>query len=188
MTFLIIDNGSSHLGELVRLCGVSRSTVVPVDGISRYKPGQKDIFVLSGSHIRGVIGNEDYFKPELDLIATTPSPIIGVCLGFELIAYAAGARLERIPRPESGLVEVFPTEEGQNWFPHHQIKVSEAHRWVVKDVPPGYLSLAKSHDGVEAMANLSRRIVGLQFHPEHIAEGSEGARVFSQVVDRIAHE
>ena len=188
MQYFIIDNGSIHLKELVQLCGREQSHVVPVDGITKLDPPADGVFVLSGSSRRGVIGHEHYYRPELALIAGATIPLVGVCLGFELIAHQAGAELIKVDPPESGLIEIFPTPEGTNWLPRHELKVSEAHRWVVADPPPGYVSLATSKDGIEAIANLSRRIVGFQFHPEWASGSHDGGRIFKTVLERITHE
>jgi GMP synthase-like glutamine amidotransferase len=192
---VIVDNGSSHLRELVQLCGPGRSTVVPVEQLAEFEPPVDCLFVLSGRHqhhAQGdrhpVAGNDAFYRPELKLIGAAKHPIVGVCLGFELIAHQAGARLVQISHPETGTVDIFPTPEGANWFPPHQLKVAEGHRWVVQAPPQGYIPLAYSKDGIEAIANLSRRIVGFQFHPEHNVDNTDGAEVFQSVVERISHE
>lgn len=192
MRFIIVDNGSSHLQELVQLCGAGKSTVVPVADLPRFSAPPDALYVLSGRHRHHaegqrhpVQGSDDYYGPELDLIAAAERPIVGVCLGFELIAHQAGAKLIKIDHPEVGVVDIFPTPEGANWFPAHQLKVAEGHRWVVEEAPPGYVTVATSKDGIEAIANLSRRIVGFQFHPEHQIDQTDGAEVFQKVIERI---
>jgi len=192
MQYIIVDNESAHLSELVRLCGPERCTLVSVADLTNLPRPADAVYILSGRHQQHapgrrhpVVGNDDYYRPEIELIASGRHPIIGICFGFELIAHAAGAELVKIDHAESGEVEIFPTPEGSNWFPPHQLKVSEGHRWVVRDAPPGYVSLATSKDGIEAIANLSRRIVGFQFHPEAATGPSDGVQVFHNVLARI---
>jgi GMP synthase-like glutamine amidotransferase len=185
---IVVDNGSTHLRELVRLCGSERTQVVSAGALAHTQLPSDAVVVLSGSHERAVLSSLKYYAPELDLIAAATHPIIGICLGFELIAYAAGAELVRLNRPAQGIIEVFPTPEGENWFPAHQIPVAEGHRWVVKEPPPGYLALATSTDGIEAIGNLTRRIIGFQFHPEHSVSQTNGGAVFMNVLRRITAE
>jgi GMP synthase-like glutamine amidotransferase len=189
---IIVDNGSSHLQELLELCGRDRSNVVPLLQLAGLKPPADALFVLSGRHQHHPMGqrhpvldNDDFYRPELDLIASAKHPIIGVCLGFELIAHQAGAKLRKVDQSESGVVDIYPTPEGTNWFTARRLKVAEGHRWVVEEPPPAYIPLAYSKDGIEAMANLSRRIVGFQFHPEHLTDETDGAAVFKRVIERI---
>lgn len=196
MRCIIVDNDSSHLPELLQLCGPERTIILPVSELSTSPRPADAIYVLSGRHQHHapgsrhpVLGNDDFYRPELQLIESGRHPVIGICLGFELIAHQAGAELVKSDRPESGLVDIFPTPEGTNWFPPHQLlKVAEGHRWVVREAPPGYVALAVSKDGIEAIANLSRRIVGFQFHPEHQVDETDGAQVFQRVIERISHE
>jgi GMP synthase-like glutamine amidotransferase len=124
MQFLIVDNGSSHLQELVQLCGPERTTVLPVSQLNTAPRPPDAVYILSGRHQHHepgqrhpVVGNDDFYRPELELIASGHYPIIGVCLGFELIAHQAGAELVKIDQPEAGIVDIFPTPEGANWFP-----------------------------------------------------------------------
>ena len=195
MHCVIVDNGTSHLQELAELCGSKDSTVVPVAGLTEFQAPPDALFVLSGRHQHHspgdrhpVVDNDQFYRPELDLIAAGEYPIVGVCLGYELIAHQAGAKLVKVQQPESGIVDIYATPEGANWFPGHQLKVAEGHRWVIQEPPPAYIPLAYSKDGIEAIANLSRRIVGFQFHPEHLADETDGAAVFRAVLDRIGRD
>ncbi len=184
MKIVVVDNGTMHLSLLKRLCGQPVTVTSPA-ALDARKFSPDSLVVLSGSHMRAVIGSEEYFAKELELIDLAPCPIIGVCLGFELIAYQAGGRLERLPHQEKGVVEVFPTPEGLNWFEAYHIPVAEGHRWVLREAPAGHVELASSTDGIEAIANPTKRIVGFQFHPEFRGRITNGAAVFRHVLERI---
>jgi GMP synthase-like glutamine amidotransferase len=181
---VVVDYGTVHLALLKKLSGQPVKVVTPATlDPGKLAPG--DVVVLSGSHTHAVHGSERYFAKELELIRLARCPIIGVCLGFELIAYQAGGILERLPYKEQGIVEVFPTPEGLNWFESYHVPVAEGHRWVLRDAPLGYVELASSTDGVEAIGNLTNRIVGFQFHPEFHGSITNGAALFRRVLDRI---
>lgn len=184
MKIIVVDNGTIHLSVLKKLCRRPASVVTPQAlDLSELTPDT--VVILSGSHTHSVSGSMNYYAKELELIERTPCAIIGICLGFELIAYQAGGTLERLPYKEKGVVEVFPTPEGLNWFEAYHIPVAEGHRWILRDTPPGYIELASSTDGVEAIGNLTKRIVGFQFHPEYHTRITNGAAVFHRVLERI---
>jgi GMP synthase-like glutamine amidotransferase len=112
-----------------------------------------------------------WLRDELDWLVAlldAPQPTLGICLGSELLAQAAGAWVGRLPVPEIGWGEVeltdagtadpvfsaLPTRfEGLLW--HHY-----AH-----DLPEGAVALAHSAASLQAF-RLGERCWGVQFHPE----------------------
>lgn len=94
-------------------------------------------------------------------------PVLGICLGAQLIAHAMGARVYRNRDPEIG------------WFPVQGVPASdssffsfpptfEAFHWHGEtfDLPPGAVLLARS-EGCEHQAfQIGRSVMGLQFHLE----------------------
>lgn len=95
-------------------------------------------------------------------------PALGVCLGAELFARAAGGRVERMPEPEIGWVPVELTEAASDdpvffalppRFPSFQW-----HEYAA-GVPPGGVELARSETGAQAY-RLGTTVWGVQFHPE----------------------
>ncbi len=186
MNLVIVDNGSHHIRELVELCSTEIVRSIPRADLGSAKFAPHEIIILSGGHSRPVVGNEEYFRHELNLLASATNPVLGICLGFELIAHHAGAELIKAAERISGTVEVFPTPEGSNWFGESYLRLAEGHFWVVKDAPAGFMTLATSSDGIEAIANLDHRIVGFQFHPEHLTSSPAGSRVFKRALRRLA--
>jgi GMP synthase (glutamine-hydrolysing) len=112
-----------------------------------------------------------WLRDELDWLGELigrPQPTLGICLGSELLAQAAGAWVGRLPVPEIGWGEVELTDaaaadpvfsalpsrfEGLLW--HHY-----AH-----DLPEGAVALAHSAASLQAF-RLGERCWGVQFHPE----------------------
>jgi GMP synthase-like glutamine amidotransferase len=182
---LILDNGSNHLTELVRL---TNGYITDVKKPQHLKLSDLDSYsgvILSGGHDHPVKGNDDYFKQELELIHRSHLPILGVCLGFELLAYAGGAMLFQLPSAERGTLTVYPTPEGSYWLGDQPIEVFESHRWGLSVEPVGFVALARSDMGIEAIANFSRRQIGFQFHPEHVVDKHASTRVFSRALTRL---
>jgi GMP synthase (glutamine-hydrolysing) len=112
-----------------------------------------------------------WFHDELDWLGTLlegPVPTLGICLGSELLARAAGAWVGQLAMPEIGWGEVELTDagtadavfsalpprfDGLLW--HHY-----AH-----DLPEGAVALAHSAASLQAF-RLGETCWGVQFHPE----------------------
>jgi GMP synthase-like glutamine amidotransferase len=102
-------------------------------------------------------------------------PVLGVCLGAQLIASAMGTR-------------VYPNAEKEiGWFPIHRVhtprardafqfpKESVVFHWHGEtfDLPPGAIRLARSEACENQAFQLGRNAIGLQFHLETTREGAK---------------
>jgi GMP synthase (glutamine-hydrolysing) len=97
------------------------------------------------------------------------TPLVGVCLGSQLVAEAAGGLVRRAATPEIGWHEIELTPEGaadpllsalperfESFQYHH-------YEWLL---PPGAVTLARSELALQAFRLGERPVWGLQFHPE----------------------
>ena len=96
-------------------------------------------------------------------------PTLGVCLGSQLIAKAAGARVGPGPGKEVGWYSLMLTPEGKrdplfSGFP----ETFDAFEWHgdVFDLPPGGLLLASSERYPTQAFRVGHRVYGLLFHLE----------------------
>lgn len=99
-------------------------------------------------------------------------PILGVCLGMQILAYAAGAVVTRGKRPMHGKVTAIH-HRGRGLFRGlpETFQVTRYHSLVVQGetLPAVYTIDAVSDDGaVMALSHHSRPLYGLQFHPEAV--------------------
>ena len=141
-----------------------------------------DLLVVLGGPI-GVYDQQDYpfLKDEIGLIAqrlTARRPILGVCLGAQLMAAALGAH-------------VYPGSRGAEigWFPLQAAPDSETPEWFAPlladglsvfhwhgdtfDLPACVQLLASSEKYAHQAFTLGDFALALQFHPEVSADGLE---------------
>ncbi len=118
-----------------------------------------------------------WIAAELDLLrraAASEVPVLGICLGAQLLARALGGEVGRMAAPAAGLGRVDLTPAGRDdpmfrglawygvWPGSHQDEVTKT--------PPDARILARSEScGVEAFA-VGLFCYGVQFHPEWSAQ------------------
>lgn len=188
MKFLIIDNGTSYLQQLENLLSKHTFQVIKYSEIGVVSPNDFDVIILSGGHTFSVEGHATQLEKEINLIKKSDQPIFGICFGFEVIAQAFGAKLEFMKSKEHGLLDIEVMESDDIFSNITSFQVFESHRWVVKELPKDFISLARSKDGIEAIKHTIRPIYAAQFHPEIFTEKSCGDEIFNNFLNIMQKE
>ena len=179
MNILVIDNGTTYLENIKGLLTGNTVVVRRWSDPSALQGVSADLVIFSGGHDIPVLGHEKEFEDEIEFVKNTHIPVLGICLGFEIIARAFGVLPKILTKKEKGIVEIYPKVSepifegvGKGFL------VYESHRWAIGRAPEEFVSLADSSDGVEIMRHKKRMIYGFQFHPEMLVEKTEGRRIF----------
>jgi len=188
-TVLVIDFGAQYaqlIARRVREADVY-SEIVPhtasVEEIVARKPAA---VILSG-------GPSSVYEPGAP--AVDPSlfeqgiPVFGICYGFQAMAQALGGVVERTGFAEFGGTQLTlaPSSEGlllKDFSARQSVWMS--HGDSVTQAPAGFTVTAAS-DGapVAAFENLSRRLAGVQFHPE-VRHTEHGQAVLLRFLREVA--
>jgi GMP synthase (glutamine-hydrolysing) len=186
MNVLIIDNNSTYINQIVNLLG---GHTVKCLGLDEFKydltVNSYDLIILSGGHPFSVEKYHKRYEQELRLIIRSGVPIIGICLGFELIVYAFGGVLERLEGKIRRVMEIKIESKDKLFNGYKNIKVFESHRWVAKNLPDVITALASSEYGIEAVKHSTREIYGFQFHPEIVVDKKDLA-FFRNLINKFS--
>ncbi|MDR0591123.1 MAG: gamma-glutamyl-gamma-aminobutyrate hydrolase family protein [Candidatus Nomurabacteria bacterium] len=185
MQVFIIDNHTTTLRKLKKLLAVFNPKVIKVEDIYKTEIDSGALLVLSGSSTTPVLHHHVY-DAELKLIRDHEGPIVGVCLGFELIAHAFGAHLHQRQKRQHGLVHLHRTNSAAAGFlPIAQQLVYVNHHYDVRRVASPLISLAESASGVQILRHESKPVFGFQFHPEVRRHRNNGKQIFNLVIGQV---
>ena len=173
---VIIDFGSqtTHLiGRRIRELGQDIAIIHPEDALFEIKKLRPGGIILSG----GPASVYEKGAPSVDKkILELGIPILGICYGWQLIAHLLGAKVEA-GQPEYGPANLL-IDKTEPLFANVE---SYSQAWVshgvsVMSLPKGFELLAETDDvKYAACADLTKKIFGIQFHPEvdHTTYGKE---------------
>ncbi|MFB6118131.1 GMP synthase subunit A [Halosegnis sp.] len=178
-SIVVVDNHGqfTHLEHrTLRDLGVDVETV---DNETPPAEAEADGYVLSGGPSMDRTGRAaEYLETDV--------PVLGICLGHQLMAMELGGRVEsgdyggyadvtvRIDDADDPLVGTL----------HPETRVWASHADEVSEVPPGFVRTATSDVcGIEAMSDTDRDFYGVQWHPE-VAHTERGEELFENFIAR----
>ncbi|MDH7593544.1 MAG: GMP synthase subunit A [Methanomicrobiales archaeon] len=112
-------------------------------------------------------------------------PVLGICLGLQIIAVANGGSVRRGRAGGYGMVDIDISEHDEilQGYPE-RIRVWASHADEVTDLPSDFTILAHSDIcEIEAVALKNSNIYGVQWHPE--VSHTENGRLLFENFDRI---
>jgi GMP synthase (glutamine-hydrolysing) len=181
----VIDNGGQwthRIWRVLREIGCETNIIPNTTPVSEI---DADALVLSGGAPR-VVWESPRLGNCTDYLNEFHGPIMGICVGLQLMAIHCGGKAGPSKVPEYGLAKIRVIEEDDLFkgLPK-EFLVWESHNDEVKDAP-GFKVLAVSENcSVQAVKHLERSYYGVQFHPEvnNTEHGEEIYRNFVRVVE-----
>ena len=184
---LVVDFGAQYaqlIARRVREAGMYSELVphsMPVDEILAKDP---KAIILSG-------GPASVFEPGAPTIDTkvfeSGVPVLGICYGFQVMAYELGGKVDKAALGEygktsatiddaAGILADSPAEQ-TTWM---------SHGVAVEQAPAGFEVLAHTEGApVAAMADESRKLYGVQWHPE-VKHSPLGQKLIENFLHRCA--
>ena len=177
---LVVNNHGQfcHLiHRAVRDLGVDVELVSNTLGVKEIREKQPDGLVLSGGPSMERTGSCMEYVYNVDL------PILGICLGHQLIAKAYGGQIK------TGLVGGYAAVEVEIIKEDEILKeigpktiVWASHADEVTALPEGFVHLARSLQcEIEAMRHPTKPIFGVQWHPE-VTQSEKGKKLLMNFI------
>ncbi|HET9101419.1 MAG TPA: glutamine-hydrolyzing GMP synthase [Acidobacteriaceae bacterium] len=188
-TIVILDFGSQYTQLIARrireqnVFSVVLPCTAPYDSIQRLNPAG---VILSG----GPSSVYDADAPPADArVLAMGVPVLGICYGLHFILHNLGGKVRSADRREYGHADVevvLPTALFDG-LPTH-LPVWMSHGDEALELPEGFQLTARTSNAVAGIANESRRIWAVQFHPEvhHTRQGKELLRNFLFRICKVA--
>lgn len=134
------------------------------------------LVIMGGPQSPAELDKYPYLREEITFtrqIIDHKKPVLGICLGAQIISESLGAKTEHSPNKEVGIFPIQLTTDGEDdpifkQFP----KIFEVIHWHndMPGIPEGSLVLAKSDGCPRQAIRYSNRVYGLQFHMEMTSE------------------
>ncbi len=166
MAILIVDMGSQYthvIWRTVRDLG-HEGKIAPKDVPASELAAAKAI-ILSGGP--SSVTKDPFFSLPAQ-IKKADRPMLGICLGHQLIAHTLGGKVAKGKSAEYGVSKIEVDKPGAilDGLPK-SFNAWVSHFDEVAKMPPGFVSLAHSETCAhEAMENVKKKIFSVQFHPE----------------------
>jgi GMP synthase (glutamine-hydrolysing) len=184
MAILIVDMGSQYTHVIWRTVrDLGREGKIVQKDVSASELAGSEALILSGGPSSV---SKDKFSSLPAQIKKADKPMLGICLGHQLIAHTLGGKVVKGKNAEYGLSQIIVDEPGvllagvpspfNAWVSHFD---------EVAKMPKGFTALALSDTcGVEAMEDAERKIFSVQFHPE-VWHTEHGEKILSNFIAQI---
>jgi len=175
MKILIIDHKSRCTHQLKSL--IPDSDVIPYQYFTQGIADMYDAVVLAGGPI--MISRDRDLVNEKEFIRTTNKPILGICLGMQIICVANGCKLKDLPYKNEGMFNIDLTPVG-----FEPMELYYNHGCYIDRVPDGFDGLiipeneTDNSDDIQFnvlqfIKHKTKNIMALQAHPELYSEGGK---------------
>jgi GMP synthase (glutamine-hydrolysing) len=180
---LIVDFGSQYnqlIARRVREHRVYCQIEPPTLSLDAVKAMAPEGIILSG----GPASIYEASSPRIDAgIFDLGVPVLGICYGMQFMVDALGGKVKRARKREYGFAELTVLAKGDGLLGSGEKKTQcwMSHGDSISALPAGFVVTATTDNTpIAAVTHPSRRLFGLQFHPEveHTPDGKKMLRRF----------
>jgi GMP synthase (glutamine-hydrolysing) len=184
---IILDFGSQYtqlIARRVREAGVYCEILPFNTSIEEIRARHPRGLILSGSP--SSVYDPKAPRPAQRLLEELDCPILGICYGLQVLAAELGGEVKPSQSREYGYARLIVLEQSSPLFAclPSEMDVWMSHGDHVTTPPPGFRITARTNDALNAFESLSKRIYGLQFHPE-VAHTPMGAQILRNFLIRV---
>jgi len=186
---LILDNHGQYVHRILRSlrylsCDAEIiSNSVTLTNIKKKNPTG---IILSGGPY-SVYDDEKKLKLNYEILGSMNVPVLGICLGHQLIAKHFGGEVRKGRSGEYAAVEIKISEKNEIFAGlEEKLVVWESHRDEVSKISKELKGLAESDIcKYEAIRHKTKPVYGVQFHPEvnHTPKGLDILRNFIKICE-----
>ncbi|MFA5559391.1 MAG: glutamine-hydrolyzing GMP synthase [Methanofastidiosum sp.] len=187
---LVVDFGSQYahlIARRVRELKVYSEIVFPEITVSEIEKISPKGIILSGGPRSVYEKDSPLLSDEVfDYIVKKEIPVLGICYGLQLIAFKMGGIVKGEKRKEYGTATV-DILESEGIFKDLEKKetVWMSHGDQVFEIPPDFIVTSKTETSpIAAFRNSSKKIYGLQWHPE-VVHTKNGKKILSNFVYNV---
>lgn len=188
-TIIILDFGSQYtqlIARRVREAGVYCEILpynISLPEIFKKRPKG---LILSGSPAS--VYDQDAPRPASGLLEQLDCPLLGICYGLQVVAADLGGEVRPSQSREYGYARLKIIDNTSPLFVSlpGELDVWMSHGDHVTMPPPGFRITAETDEALNAFEDLSKRIFGLQFHPE-VAHTPLGRQIIRNFLFEICH-
>lgn len=180
----VVDFGGQYahlISRRIRSIGV-KTLVVPFNRFNEFDVDSVKGLILSG----GPASVYEENAPKIDFSRVVGKPVLGICYGHQLVAHAFGGEVRRAQTREYGrtVLEVRGECSLFKGVPK-KFMVWMSHSDHVERLPDMFVTAASTASSPHAaVCDESRKIYGVQFHPE-VSHTEHGLRILSNFVFEI---
>ncbi len=189
-TIAVLDYGSQYSQLICRRVREAQvyAELIPWDRAAELLPQlQPKGIILSGSHY-------SVYEPGAatlpDAVLAQGVPVLGICYGLQLLAYNLGGQVSPGTEREYGSARVEVTGGQTDVSPLFaglpgSLQVWMSHGDRVEKLPNNFVAIGHSANSpLAAIADETRRLYGIQFHPE-VVHTPQGSALLENFVKRI---
>lgn len=183
---LILDFGSQYTQLIARRIRENKvfSKIVPysisAEEITKFNPKG---LVFSGGPLSVYDKNAPLPHKEIFKLGI---PILGICYGMQAVTHLFGGKVKKTAEREFGRAELF-VDSSKFLFENLASNLTcwMSHGDEVTKLPPGFTAIAHTlNNPIAAIANRTKKIYGVQFHPE-VAHTQRGSQIILNFLSHV---